>query len=271
MAYDEYRERERRRMDREREFGRGGFGRESFDRDPETRWSGEGSWGYGREYDEGYPARFRTGEGRSFEGEGRPELTGGATELHPQTARRYGLGGYGRDFGWQPQGGYGQGSGYLYGWSPGEQGPQPLSYPPRHWTSRFTTAPARYEEFTVITPSYYGTASHLAAIPRGRFTGFGPKNYQRSDDRIREDVSEELAQNGEIDASGIEVMVENCVVTLEGEVEDRDQKRFAEIIAESAPGVRDVHNNLKARKGFFARLFGADEDREERVSTRESR
>jgi len=267
MAYDEYRERGR--FDRDEEFERDAARRETFGRSEESRWPGESSWGYGREYDEGYPERLRSGGTRPFEGEGRPDLTGGATEFHPETTRRYGTDRYGSDFGWRPQGGYGQSSGYLYGWGPGEAGFESRSYrTPERWYEVFTTS-------QVLEPyDYYGTSRHLARIPRGRFTGRGPKSYQRSDERIREDVSEEFARNGELDASDIEVVVANCVVALEGEVEDRDQKRLAEDIAEAAPGVREVNNHLKVKKGFFARLFGTDDDRDDdrqNYSTRESR
>ena len=270
MAYDEY---QRRRFDRDEEFRRSEFERrQASDRSEESRWPGESSWGYGREYDEGFPEqRFRSGRTRSFEVEERPDLTGGATEYHPETTRRYGMDRYGTDrygtdFGWQPQGGYGQSSGYLYGWSPGEPGFARSYRTPERWNEQFTTSlPVRHG------PSdYYGTSSHLARIPRGRFTGRGPRSYQRSDDRILEDVNEELAQNGELDASGIEVLVASCVVTLEGEVDDREQKRLAEDIAEAAPGVREVNNNLKVNKGFFAKLFGTDDDRHDDKRDRSS-
>jgi hypothetical protein len=248
MAYDEYRE--RRRFDRESEAGRGEFGRRTFDRGMESRWPGESSWGYGREYDEGDPERFRSTSSRPFDDEGRPELTGGATELHPQTTHRYGLDRPGIDVGWQPSGGYGAGSGFLYGWSPSDAG---LSgTPTTRWRSEFVATETWRE------PSYYGTSRHLASIPRGRFTGKGPKGYQRSDERIREDINEELARDGELDASDIDVRVQSCEVTLEGEVETREQKRLAEDLVEACPGVREVNNNLHVRKGFFARLFGTD-------------
>ena len=253
MAYDEYRERERRRMNRESDFERGDYGRRTFGRGEESRWPGESSWGYGREYDEGFPERFDSGQRRSFESEGRPELTGGATEFHPETTRRYGVDRYGREFGWQPEGGY----------VPGPRRFNAASYGPAE----------SWNEPVILwsEPVLYGTATHLTTIPRGRFTGRGPKGYQRSDERIREDVSEELAQNGELDASGIEVVVAGCVVTLDGEVEDREQKRLAEDIAEAAPGVREVNNNLTVKKGFFARLFGDKDDDRKTDSARESR
>jgi hypothetical protein len=264
MAYDEYRE--TRRLGRDEEYGREEFGRSDygrrtpFGRDEESRWPGESSWGYGREYDEGYPERFRSGEIRSFESEAGPRMTRGATEAHPGTTSRYRA-----DFGWQPEGGYGQGLGYLYGWSPGAQGFESMSYrTPERWRQRFTTSETRDEP-----RFYYGSSRHLARIPRGRFTGRGPKGYQRSDERIREDVNEELWQSGEIDASEIMVQVTNGVVTLDGDVETREQKSLAEDIAEIAPGVREVHNNLHVKKGFFARLFGTDKERDEdRVESR---
>jgi len=96
----------------------------------------------------------------------------------------------------------------------------------------------------------------------GRFYGRGPKGYQRSDERIREEVSEELWRNPEIDASEIEIQAQNGEVTLTGKVEDRHQKRLAEDIAERCAGVKDVHNQLKVDKGFFAKLLGGDEDRD---------
>lgn len=78
----------------------------------------------------------------------------------------------------------------------------------------------------------------------GPYTGVGPKGYERSDDRILDDVCQRLTQHGMLDASNIEVEVHNGEVTLDGQVEDRRAKRMAEDTAESVPGVWDVHNNL---------------------------
>ncbi len=247
MAYDEYRERGR--FDRDEEFGRGEFGRRNFGRSEPSRWAGESSWGYGPEYEEEYPARYRSGSARSFESEGRPEMTRGASEFLPERNPRSGRPMYGRGFGWQPEGGFGQGSGYLSSWSPGEQRFESRAY---RTPERWRTEP--YGTREMWRERSYGTARYLASIPRGRFTGRGPKGYQRSDERIREDVSEELAVDGDIDASDIEVRVSNCVVTLDGEVGSREEKRLAEDIAEAAPGVRDVHNNLRVKAGVLSSL-----------------
>lgn len=78
---------------------------------------------------------------------------------------------------------------------------------------------------------------------RGRYAGVGPKNYQRSDERIREDVNDSLT-SADLDASEIDVEASQGIVTLKGSVESRTDKRHAEDIADRVPGVRDVHNEL---------------------------
>lgn len=78
---------------------------------------------------------------------------------------------------------------------------------------------------------------------RGRYAGVGPKNYQRSDERIREDVNDSLT-SADLDASEIDVEASQGIVTLKGSVESRTDKRHAEDIADRVPGVKDVHNEL---------------------------
>ena len=80
---------------------------------------------------------------------------------------------------------------------------------------------------------------------QGQFRGAGPKGYQRSDDRIREDVSDELEQHGSLDAHEIDVSVAQGIVTLRGTVPDRSMKRMAEDCVESCQGVKDVRNELR--------------------------
>jgi hypothetical protein len=86
-----------------------------------------------------------------------------------------------------------------------------------------------------------------AIWPEGPHRGRGPKGYQRSDERILEDASESLTRHGRVDASNIEVEVENGEVTLEGTVDNRAAKRMAEDAVEQVPGVRDVHNRLRIK------------------------
>ena len=83
---------------------------------------------------------------------------------------------------------------------------------------------------------------------RPSYRGRGPKNYQRSDDRIREDVCERLTMDHDVDASEVEVSVREGIVVLEGSVRERHAKRIAEDICESVRGVKDVQNNLRVAR-----------------------
>lgn len=78
--------------------------------------------------------------------------------------------------------------------------------------------------------------------------GRGPRNYTRSDDRIREDVSDRLSDDPYVDASDVEVAVSGGEVTLSGTVDGRTAKRRAEDCAEAVSGVRHVQNNLRVRE-----------------------
>jgi hypothetical protein len=82
---------------------------------------------------------------------------------------------------------------------------------------------------------------------KGAFTGKGPKNYVRSDERIREDVCEHLSYHPYVDASDIEVTVRDGEVTLSGTVDARMAKRAAEECCDQVRGVKDVHNQLRVR------------------------
>ena len=86
------------------------------------------------------------------------------------------------------------------------------------------------------------------ASSMGPHVGKGPKGYQRSDDRIREEVSDELMAHGDIDASEIEVDVKGGEVILKGTVDSREAKRMAEDVAERIQGVRDVTNQIRVSK-----------------------
>jgi osmotically-inducible protein OsmY len=80
---------------------------------------------------------------------------------------------------------------------------------------------------------------------RANHKGKGPKNYQRSEERIREDVSDRLSDDPYLDASDIEVKVSGNEVILTGTVDSREAKRRAEDVAESVSGVKNVENHLR--------------------------
>ncbi len=82
----------------------------------------------------------------------------------------------------------------------------------------------------------------------GGHTGRGPKNYQRSDERIMDDVCERLTRDPDVDATHIEVSVQSGLVTLGGTVTDRQSKRVAEDISNDVWGVKDVQNQIKVQR-----------------------
>ena len=100
------------------------------------------------------------------------------------------------------------------------------------------------------SPERYGSG----AEPRGGYSGRGPKDYTRADERIREDVCERLSWDDEVDATEVSVRVESGEVTLEGTVETRHMKRRAEDLAEEVAGVVDVHNQLRESKPVLTEI-----------------
>jgi hypothetical protein len=100
---------------------------------------------------------------------------------------------------------------------------------------------------------YYGTEEPFdwsyteIWMVEGPYMGVGPQGYQRSDDRIFEEVCERLTQHGRIDARDIKVDIRNGEVTLQGTVDNRYTKRMVEDVVDTVTGVHDIHNRLKVR------------------------
>ena len=88
--------------------------------------------------------------------------------------------------------------------------------------------------------------------------GKGPRGYQRSDDRIREDVSDRLSDDPRVDASEIDVTVQSSEVTLAGEVTSKAAKRYAEDCADAVSGVSHVQNNLRVKRPGSALAGGGN-------------
>jgi hypothetical protein len=90
------------------------------------------------------------------------------------------------------------------------------------------------------------------ALGRGRdeadHRGRGPQGYQRSDDRINDDVHDRLTEDPYLDASTIAVAVKDGEVTLSGTVVSRHAKHHAEHIVEDLSGVKHVQNNLRVQE-----------------------
>jgi len=85
--------------------------------------------------------------------------------------------------------------------------------------------------------------------PRGSFAGKGPKGYQRSDERIGEDICRRLTEHPDVDASEIDVQVKDGTVTLSGTVDDRHSRWAAEDAVSEIHGVREVQNNIRVQQG----------------------
>jgi hypothetical protein len=92
----------------------------------------------------------------------------------------------------------------------------------------------------------YPSYEQSPELPR-RQQGRGPRSYQRSDDRIREDICERLMRAW-MDADDVDVRVEKGEVTLSGTVKSRDEKRAIEDLCEDVLGVKDVHNEIRVAR-----------------------
>jgi hypothetical protein len=98
-------------------------------------------------------------------------------------------------------------------------------------------------------PTAYGPSPGL-----GEHRGRGPKSYRRSDERLKEDICERLTDDPHIDASGIEVEVDDGAVTLSGSIGNRWMKYHAEEIVDRCRGVHEIHNRLSCpRSGTGSR------------------
>jgi len=99
-------------------------------------------------------------------------------------------------------------------------------------------------------PAYAGRAGSRRRMPgrdTGPHRGKGPRGYRRSDERIREDVSDRLTEEAQLDPSEVDVSVTDGEVTLSGHVAKRFEKRLAEDWAETVTGVVHVQNNIRVR------------------------
>jgi len=227
-------------------------------RDQERRgWSAQ---------DRGSDYEQRDWEQRSFDDQDRSDYRGGSErgrgyERGGQATRGgYGAQGYGQsgaqDDRWQAYGSQGYGSGQAYGGRGyGRQAYEDQGYggqtygrgqePGRGGQGEFIGRNEPVRRVTEGEADHPGMWSHLG---HGEHRGRGPKNYTRSDDRIREDVNDRLSDDAWLDATEIEVTVSVCEVTLNGTVNSRDDRRRAEDLAEQVSGVKHVQNNLRVEQ-----------------------
>lgn len=204
---------------------------------------GYGNQGYGNQ---GYGQDWRS-QGNYREGEG-PFGNWGPGY--------YGYGNQGYGQGWN-QGYYGNpgyyGQGYGQGWNQGtyygNQGWGNQGYGQGHGQG-WSQGRSYGQGYGGQGYGQYGQGTYGTNQPwreRGRFTGVGPQNYQRSDHRIQEDINDRLTEHPDLDARNVNVQVQNGEVTLNGWVNSRRDKRIAEDIADSVSGVKNVSNNLSVQ------------------------
>jgi osmotically-inducible protein OsmY len=87
----------------------------------------------------------------------------------------------------------------------------------------------------------------IDAPAQATYRGRGPKNYRRTDERTREIVCERLMEDSRIDASEIEVHVQQGQITLAGTVPNRWTKYAAEDLIEACTGAQ-ITNELRVVK-----------------------
>ena len=247
-----YRNEEERFREQRGMGGRRGFSERDRDEDEMGRDSGrfrgpeyERGWG-GRRYESGYDEGWRS-EGDRYD-------TGGYGQRGQAGGR--GEAGYRGPSGEREYVGYDEEEGYGAGRSGGlrDRSRQQWAGEGR---SRSTEAGMREEPDEMRwgrQQGLYGSTEYGGAMASGMgqsrmqtHVGKGPKGWQRSDERIREDVNEALTRHPGIDASEIEVRVQGGEVTLTGTVTDRQTKRQAEEVVERVFGAKDVQNQIRVK------------------------
>lgn len=210
---------------------------------------GERGWTRGREFGRGYGPEPGRGYGRGYgteRGYAAGEEPGRSSRAF--TANRSSEGRSERE-------------GPDWGWSASESG-RPWQEPGRREGSRteaWGTSPdwGTSRDWGVtrddrLSPRGNYSPSLLGWMEPGPYTGRGPRDYRRSDERIREDICDRLTRHGRIDGTDIRVQVQDGEVTLDGTVDSREMKRLAEDVVEDVDGVRDVINHLKTKRGETA-------------------
>jgi hypothetical protein len=235
---------------------RGGIGR--YDQDREYGQGRErGGWSGQDRDDRRYGDQDRRRMGRqdpvlaSEGGYQSPRSMGGSGQGGPDEDRDYRGGGYGSDFARGSQGGYDRDNDYRRRIGGGYEGGRGMGGTQGDFGggSDYNRSGGQGGQ---RLGGGYGAGGYLSGeggMRGGEHRGRGPKGYTRSDDRIREEVCDCLSDDPHIDASEIEVSVNNGEVTLSGSVSDRNAKRHAEDIIEHLSGVKHVQNNLRMSQG----------------------
>lgn len=193
--------------------------------------------GYGHDYGQQYGSQQGFG-GRQQSGQGFGGQSYGQSRGHQ--------GGYGESQGYGQSQGYAGSSGEAYGQSYGAGASRDWGYGQRSGQGGAGSGGS------------WGSDRGGQSSSRQHHYGKGPKDYRRSDDRIREEINDALMSSWELDPSDIEVKVENGEVTLTGTVASRNDKAHAEQLVESVLGVEDVINQLRRRRDSDRGVSGGE-------------
>lgn len=173
------------------------------------------------------------------------KLQGGYEGAGPEYGR-----GYGRDFG-----GGGRNQGFDGSWGQGYG----ASVAPSDYREGFggeaygggmsgadydRSVGGRGEAFGADDRSWIDRCADDEACGRSHHRGRGPRGWARDDQRLYEAVCERLLQDPLIDARGIEVEVEDGVVTLRGRARAPADPRLAERLVKETPGVKGLRLEL---------------------------
>jgi len=213
---------------------------------------------YGNQQDEGGYRSSRQGQswrdqGGSGEGSYESTPSGGFGAARISNRERGGFGSFtsdgfrnGGNVGPRENQGYGRGASMQGGaYSGGSYGPGTYGAAPRREYGSDNDR-GFFERAGDEVASWFGdddAARRREQDHRGR----GPANYTRSDDRILEDACDKLTEDWGVDARNVQVTVQGGEVTLDGTVENREQKRRAEDVVHDISGVGHVQNNLRAQ------------------------
>lgn len=121
---------------------------------------------------------------------------------------------------------------------------------PGRRSSDYGVRQERVHKYTSRT-DYHGSADDDEldiGVLKVNHYGKGPKGYRPSDEKIKEEVCEELYHHADVDAREIIVDVEEGHVFLRGMVDSRKTKKMAERCLEHLPGIQDIHNELLLRQ-----------------------
>ncbi|WFT78277.1 BON domain-containing protein [Methylobacterium sp. CB376] len=247
----------------DRDYGQGRHGRDDDDWRRREREPGAMDVAFGRGMGSNYEGRDMSGRGQD-----RSRYTGGDNDYY---GGFYGADqGYGRGRSDRPsQGGYGRGDYGARDYGRGGSRDYTRSYDDRDVTG-YRGERGFLDRAGDEISSWFGDDE--AARRRERDAaqgdqgaqhhgGRGPRNYQRSDERICDDVNDRLTDDRQVDATEIEVTVQGREVTLNGTVNNRYDKRRAEDIAESVSGVTHVQNNLRVRQSSSMNTGGLGGER----------